>query len=90
MQRQFELICKILAYVEREETNGAVPIPEFDGHTPVEVHNHVRLCVEADYLEAGNPGWYDGHLLYPSITRLTWTGHEALDRLRGENYGPND
>lgn len=89
MRRSFKLIKKILAHVEREQINGPIPPPEFDGHPKIEVHHHIRLCEEAGFLEADKPGWYDGVLLYPSLTRLTWNGHEELDRLRRENGGPN-
>ena len=89
MQRVQSLICKILAYVEREQTNGPVPPPSLDGYTATQTHNHIKLCVEAGYLEADSPGIYPEGLRYSSIKRLTWFGHEALDQLRLENCGNN-
>ena len=87
MQRKSKLICKILDYVERTQTNGPVAPPEFDDYNAVEVHYHIGLCVEAGYIVADKPGLYDGHRVFPAIHRLTWGGHEALDILRREGCG---
>ena len=87
MQRKTKLIRKILEHVEREQTNGPVGPPEFDDYPAIEVHYHVGLCVEAGYIVADAPGLYDGQRVFSAIHRLTWEGHEALDRLRREGCG---
>lgn len=87
MRRDYALICKILEYVEREQINGPVAAPSFEGYTPTQVHNHIKLCVEAGYIEAPGAGIYDGGIRYNQIDRLTWLGHEALDDLRQRNAG---
>lgn len=81
MRREPDLIYQLLAYVE-EKTNGPVEVPTLRCYTHHQVHNHVRLCVEAGYIETDKPGWFDGLLYYPAIHRLTWLGHEALDQMR--------
>lgn len=79
MRRQMRLILKILAYVEKAEQTGLIPLPKCDEYSPEEISYHVLLCSDAGYLEirmkqmGGNP---------QDITRLTWKGHEELKRLR--------
>ena len=82
MRRNTELIFKLLTYVEKH-TNGPVTVPSFDDYGTQQVHNHVRLAVEAGYIEADDPAMYE-FWVYPAIQRLTWSGHEVLDRMRSE------
>lgn len=76
MRRDWKLIRRLLEYVESKE-NGGIEIPHVDGYTPETVAYHVRLCVEAKFFHAQEliP---DGHM----IERMTWAGHEALQKLR--------
>ena len=80
MKRHMKLIFKILEYVETHKTNGNnVPVPEFDDYERSEVEYHVKLCEEAGYVDTvvinkdGPP---------QQIRRLTWSGHDELDRMR--------
>lgn len=86
MRRDWKLIYRLLTHVERH-TNGPIAVPTIKGYDPAVVHYHVGLCVEAGYLVADKPGLYDGVRLFSGIERLTWHGHEALDRLRQEHGG---
>jgi len=88
MRRQSKLIHKILEYVETEQQgNYSVLPPEFDDYSPVTVHYHIGLCNEAGFIVVDRPGLYDGMRLFPGIQRMTWRGHEELDRLRKEGCG---
>ena len=72
----------ILAEVAKSRTFRDIPIPQFDGHASSEVKYHVKLCEEAGYLDIR----VSAHDEVPeSIVRMTWDGHEALDRLRNNN-----
>ena len=51
--------------------------PEINGYSPAQVTHHIALCAEAGYLkvreEHGKPF---------VIHRLTWSGHDFLDKNR--------
>ena len=87
MQRKMKLIKKILQHVEMEHDDSEIGIPEFDSYEEAEVHYHIGLCVEAGYLVSNNPAVKKGQRKFSTIQRLTWAGHEALDRLRKEGCG---
>ena len=81
MRRDMKLIALILAHVERAVKCGDIPIPDVPGYTRPVILYHVKLCEEAGYLDIV----VDASGKTPvSIHRMTWDGHEALDRLRGE------
>ena len=80
MQRKMQLIRKILQAVE--SADDEIPVPEFVCYTESQVHYHVGLCQEAGYIVVGKPSTYEVGRRFPSIERLTWAGHEALDSLR--------
>lgn len=79
-----KLIGAVLAHVETEQDNGGVTVPELPGYSPREIDHHVELCVEAGYLHASGSRATPGRVRYSTLLRLTWTGHNALDELRGE------
>ena len=82
MQRKMKLVRKILEYVEMSNTEQGLPVPEFDDYSEAEVHYHLGLCEEAEYLVLHQPEFNDAIRRFGGISRLTWAGHEALDALR--------
>ncbi len=82
MSRVMELICEILRYAESAPTLAGRAVPEIDGYDTDQVHYHVHLCEQAGYLEASKPiAVSGGGLRYARLGRLTWQGHDALERL---------
>ena len=82
MKRHMKLIFQILAYVESRKTNGNdLPLPELEDYSRSLIEHHIMLCDEAGYIdvvmvEKGQPPI--------AIRRLTWAGHNELDRMRAE------
>ena len=82
MKRHRKLIFEILKYVESAKANGEkIPLPEFDDYNRHEVEYHVKLCEEAGYVDLVVSAQDHSP---EAIVRLTWNGHNALDRLRKE------
>lgn len=75
MKRDLELIHEILRHVEEHEQGKPIRVT-IAGRQQIEVERHIALCAEAGFIERiKNSG--------PSaVRRLTWHGHEALDKLR--------
>ena len=82
MRRRMDLIRILLEYVEQKETESFQAPPIFEGFTCQEVYYHVTLCGEAGYLTTRKISSLGEACERSSIGRLTWEGHEALERLR--------
>lgn len=84
MKRRMKLIGLILKHVEQAPHTGEIQIPEFQDYTRNEVEYHVTLCSEAGYLDIV----VDPRDKTPvMIHRLTWEGHEALEKLYQKKTG---
>ncbi len=80
MRRDMTLIARILRYAEGNASLTVWSrIPKFDGYTDAEVHYHIGLCIQAEYLQNTKSVPFNGRCL--GVGLLTWAGHEALDRL---------
>jgi len=79
MKRDTGLILHIMRWAqEQAKPKGrALKQPDFYGHDPECIREHIRLCFEAGYLEPGKnrAGGPD----YGTIRRITWKGHDYLD-----------
>ena len=82
MQRKMKLIRKLLKRAEMSQSEDAIPIPEFDDYSEAEVHYHVGLCHEAEYMVVYLPRAEEPGRRFQGIIRLTWAGHETLDSMR--------
>ncbi len=82
MQRDMELIRKILFKIEDTVDNVAEYDLEIEGYTIEQVAYHCSILYEGGYIHAYK-GEYAGNGLYSfSVGRLTWEGHEFLDKIR--------
>jgi hypothetical protein len=87
MKRDMDLIRDLLLHVESDPLyNGqswvTPDIPSDVGvsdHSIEEISYHLTLLIEAGYL-AGNTG-----IIMPTISKLTWKGHEFLDDIKDKD-----
>ena len=90
MQRKMQLIRKLLEHVEMSQTENRILVPEIQDYSESEVHYHVGLCEEADFLVIFHCQYEpEPGRRFPGISRLTWKGHEALDSMRGSRSSVN-
>lgn len=82
MQRDMELIRKILFKIEDTVNNTATFDLEIEGYTFEQVAYHCSLLYEGGYIHAYNPQYACGKVQAFSVSRLTWEGHEFLDKIR--------
>ena len=85
MQRKMKLTRKLLEYVEMSNTEERLPVPEFREYREAEVRYHLGLCEEAGYLVLYQPETNDPIRRFGGVSRLTWSGHEALNAMRASN-----
>ena len=77
------MIFKLLEFAEEQDGVNFVDAPEVIGYAAEQIHYHIALCHEAEYLEAQKVSDKGrGNIHVYAIGPLTWAGHEALDRYR--------
>ena len=75
MNRDKKLILKILRYLRDSESVGECPDFNPD-YTTEKVKYHMDLCEDAGFVYSQNQNLLDA----PYNIRLTWKGHEELER----------
>ena len=78
MRRYSDLIKKILVYMEGCKGNPPFEAPRIEKYTMEQVHYHIGLCNEAEYLHVIEHSARNTLSQY-EIKALTWKGHEVLD-----------
>ena len=84
MQRDIDLVRKILLGLEMEKTSPEMVELEVKGHPQPEVHHHLTVMMEAGLIygqEFSHERVNDTIWMY---VRLTWRGHELLDAARDD------
>lgn len=84
MQRDWDIVRKILLKVEANPTtNGEVGSSDIEGVPPAVAAHHMVLLSEAGLIEGGGrPNGVVGAEPWRYATRLTWDGHDLLDKIR--------
>ena len=90
MKKNESLIFRVLEWAEEYAGESSVRGEDFPNFLPENVIEHVRLCLEAGFVEA-EPKFSRGRgipqIVGWRIHRLTWEGQKALERIRnGESY----
>lgn len=85
MQRNMDLIRTILFALEEapESDLGGWTTLEIEGHSAIEVSEHVRLLHESGLIDAQDASTMQTYRWHPQ--RLTWEGHEFLEAARNDS-----
>ena len=83
LKRNLELIREILLAVEAsEKPKILIDDLNIQNYTYEEISYHIRLLMDASYIEAFEQGALGTHLKIYIIYRLTSFGHDYLDTVR--------
>lgn len=82
MQRDMELIRKILFKIEETVDNVTKYNLEIEGYAMKEVAYHCSVLHEGGYIHTCNVQYADNEVYSFSVGRLTWEGHDFLDKIR--------
>lgn len=82
MKRDMELIRKILFKIEDTVDNVVEYNLEIEGYTLDQVAYHCSILHEGGYIYVYKGNYAGGGLYSFSVGRLTWEGHEFLDKIR--------
>lgn len=82
MKRDMELIRKILFKIEETVDNVVEYDLEIEGYTMEQVAYHCSILYEGGYIHAYKGGYAGNDLYTFGVGRLTWDGHDFLDKIR--------
>ncbi|WP_099203479.1 DUF2513 domain-containing protein [Miniphocaeibacter massiliensis] len=87
MKRDMELVRKILFKIEKEYIDTALSYDniKIEGYDMKTIGYHCDLMYNVNLLSYYNPRVYDNELGYFFVGKLTWEGHEYLDKIKNEN-----
>lgn len=80
-----ELIRKILFRIEDTVDNVVEYDLEIEGYTKEQVAYHCSILYEGGYIHAYKGIYAEDELSSFGVGRLTWEGHEFLDKIREDN-----
>lgn len=82
MKRDMELIRKILFKIEDTVDNVGKTNLQIEGYTKDQVAYHCSILYEGGYIHACKIQYVSNEIYSFSVGRLTWEGHEFLDKIR--------
>ena len=77
MERDAQVIRKILLYVRKNARGDPIPFPSFKEYDKRVVDYHVRLCDQAGFITLHESTMIEGE---DEIDSLTWEGQNQLER----------
>ena len=85
MKRDFDLIREILLRVEQVDPEEPYIFRwEIDGYSEPVVLEHVKLLIDAGYVEGNYELSTAYHVMGTIVSRLTMKGHDFLDTMRDD------
>ena len=84
MNRDMDLVRKILLAVEKEDGFDNDWRPEIDVYSVEEIAYHLEIMKDAGLLVVDVHRFMGGDLPLIHLKRMTWEGHEFLDAARNE------
>lgn len=84
MKKDMELIRKILFAIEDEYVDSVIYNLSIDGYEPEAISYHCALLYDAGFISDYDSKNAEGRLWMFGVGRLTWEGHEFLDKIRNE------
>lgn len=85
MKRDMELVRKILFTIEETVDNVAECNFKVDNYSMEQVAYHCALLFEGGYIENYKGQYGSGELYTFVVGRLTWEGHDLLDKIRSDS-----
>lgn len=84
MKRDMELVRKILFKTEETVDNFAEYNIEIEGYTKEQVAYHCALLNDSNFVYDYGSQPVGGEIYSFGVGRLTWEGHEFLDKIRSD------
>lgn len=82
MKRDMDLCRKILFAIEEQYVDSAIYNLQIEGYSPEEVSYNAGLLYEAGLISSYASKKAANHLYMFVVGKLTWDGHDFLDKIR--------
>ena len=86
MQRDMELVRKILLKMEKEGSTKISINLSIDGYSMEEIAYHCKMLYEQNLISAYKGHYADNSLYSFSIGTLTWEGHDFIDSISDDGF----
>jgi len=85
MQRDFDLIRKLLIFLDEKDGPEAVEVPPIDGYSDLEIKYHLVLLHDAGLIHCEPvKSSSSDRVIYVVPFDLSWNGHEFLAKVRDD------
>lgn len=84
MERNMELIRKILLYIEENYIDVALYDIEIEGYDFKTIAYHCKICYEAGLISSYGDNYGDNEIISFGVSSLTWQGHEFLENIKDD------
>jgi hypothetical protein len=86
MQRDMELVRKILLKIEHDGSTKSIFNLPIDGYDMEEVAYHCKMLYEQNLISGYKGNYADNSLYSFSIGTLTWEGHDFIDSISDDGF----
>jgi len=84
MKRDMELLRKILIAIEEQSDGTWIDNLQIDGYNDRQIAYHCKLLYDGGYISDCKIQYADDDMSFFGVGRLTWDGHEFLDKVKSE------
>ncbi|MCR3761796.1 DUF2513 domain-containing protein [Clostridium felsineum] len=85
MERDMELVRKILLYIEKNYVDVALYDLNIEGYDLKTIAYHCKLCYEEGMISDYKDYYAGSELRDFGVSSLTWKGHDFLEKIRNDN-----
>ena len=84
MERDMELVRKILFKIEEQYISTVIIDLKIEGYAKEQVAYHCSIMCDAGLILSYKPVYAGNQLFGFTVGRLTWEGHDFLDKIRSD------
>jgi hypothetical protein len=84
MKRDYELVRKLLLFLEEKPTPEAVECPRIEGYDDLAIKYHLLLLAQAKLIDYDPELTNTGRIIRVFVFNPSWQGHDFLDAVRNE------
>lgn len=84
MKRDYELVRKLLLFLEEKSTPEAVGCPKIEGYDDLAIKYHLLLLAQAKLIDYEPELTATGRIIRVFVFSLSWQGHDFLDSVRND------
>ena len=84
MKRDYELVRKILLFLEEKSTPEAIACPMIEGYDDLTIKYHLLLLAQAQLIDFEPEQTATGRIIRVVAFNLSWQGHDFLDSVRND------